>query len=76
MQPLYSNAIQSCVVQHHYGVGIERETLEGEQGVVGLDHHVTGLILVGKDTAQAGRHCNITDEFLQSVEGQRDSRAG
>lgn len=51
MQPLDCNAVQGSVVQHHNSISIQGEALEGEQGVVWLHHHVTGLVLVGEDTA-------------------------
>ena len=79
MQPLYSNAVEGCVVQHHNSICIQGEALESEQGVVGLHHHIAGLILVGKHTADAvmssqraaravyhsgwGTHCRQGDEL-------------
>jgi len=51
MQPLYSNAVEGCVVQHHNSICIQGEALQSEQGVIGLHHHIAGLILVGKHTA-------------------------
>lgn len=51
MQPLHCNAVQGRVVQNHDSVCIQGEALEGEQRVVGLHHHVAGLVLVGEDTA-------------------------
>lgn len=51
MQPLYSNAIQGCVVKDNNCICIERESFEGQQGVVRLHHHITRFILVGKHTA-------------------------
>lgn len=64
MQPLYSNAVEGCVVQHHNSICIQGEALQGEQGVVGLHHHIAGLILVGKHTAD--RVMNA----LSGVQGQ------
>ena len=51
MQPLYSNAVEGRVVQHHNSICIQGEALQSEQGVVGLHHHIAGLILVGEHTA-------------------------
>ena len=62
MQPLYSNAVEGCVVQHHNSICIQGEALQSEQGVVGLHHHVAGLILVGKHTA---------DRVMSSQQGAR-----
>ncbi len=62
MQALYSNAVEGCVVQHHNSICIQGEALESEQGVVGLHHHIAGLILVGKHTA---------DGVMSSQQGAR-----
>ena len=51
MQPLYSNAIQGCVVEDNNCICIECEPFESQQGVVRLHHHITRFILVGKHTA-------------------------
>lgn len=56
MQPLDCNTIQGGVVQDHHSISIQREALEGQQGVVWLNHHITCLILVWKDTARAAVH--------------------
>ena len=52
MQPFNCNPVQRRVVQHNNSVSIEREALESQQGVVGLDYHIAGLILVWKHTAE------------------------
>lgn len=57
MQPLHCNAVQRSIVQDHNSISIEGKTLEGQQGVVGLDNHITGLILVWEDTA---RQCGMS----------------
>ena len=51
MEPLHCNAIEGSVVQHHHSIGIQGQALQGQQGVVGLNHHITRLILVWEDTA-------------------------
>ena len=62
MQPLYSNAIQGCVVEDNNCICIEREPLEGQQGVVRLHHHITCFVLVGKHTAaQAASQGTVDD---------------
>ena len=54
MQPLDCNAIQGSVVQDDNSISIQGEALEGEQGVVWLNHHIAGLVLVWEDTASQG----------------------
>lgn len=71
MQPLDCNAVQSSVVQDHNSISIEGEALEGEQRVVRLHHHVTGLVLVREDTASQHIHasacfCGIASQPLSA----------
>ena len=54
MQPLHRDPVQGGVVQHHHGVRVQRQALQGEQAVVGLHHHIAGLVLVGEHAAQQG----------------------
>ena len=54
MQPFNSNPVQCRVVQHDDSISVEREALEGQQGVVRLNNYIAGLILVGEHTAKQG----------------------
>lgn len=51
VQPLHGDAIEGRVIQHHHRISIQRQALQGEQGVVGLDHHIARLALVWKHAA-------------------------
>lgn len=48
MQAVRGYQVQGCVVQHHHAVRILSQPLKCEERVVGLDHHVAHLVLVGK----------------------------
>lgn len=52
MEPLDCNAIEGSVVQHHHSISIQSQALQGQQGIVGLNHHVTRLVLVWEDAAR------------------------
>lgn len=36
----YRDAVEGSVVKYHYSIGVVCEPLQGEDGVVWLDHHV------------------------------------
>lgn len=59
MEPLNCNTIQCGVVQNHHSISIQRQALEGQQGVVWLNHHIACLILVWEDAARAAVHVRI-----------------
>ena len=52
MQSLHCNAVQRCIVQDHNSISVECKALEGQQGVVGLDNNIAGLVLIWEDTAR------------------------
>lgn len=60
MKPLNSNTIEGSVVQDYHGVSIQGQALEGQKGVVWLNHYITCLILVWEDTARAAVHVRIS----------------
>jgi hypothetical protein len=50
LRPCSFSPVERGVIQNHHGVGVEREPLEGEDAVVGLDDDVgLGLVPVWED---------------------------
>lgn len=41
MEAVAGDPVQCCVIQHHHTVCALRQTLQGQQGVVWLNYHVT-----------------------------------
>ena len=48
-QPVHRNVVECRVVEDHHAVRVEGKSLESQQGVVGLHHHVAVQLLVGED---------------------------
>ena len=57
----------SALLAYH-AVCVLREPLQGEQGVVGLDHHITHLILVGEHRVRLHQFLGVPED---GVTGER-----
>jgi hypothetical protein len=52
VKPVHRNSVQGRVVQDHDTVRIQRQALQRQQRIVGLDDHITSLHLIRKHTVR------------------------